>query len=197
MKKGDITIKVLELIVSGTILSVIGLVNALIAISASNYGSSYKRMTSSIYNNGPFENNNQKIKQRYRNIIYKLKKDGLIREEVKNNKKVFILTGLGKNKLTDLKKRQKEQLPSIKSFKKEKGDRFIIVIFDIPEKERRKRNWLREVLKNIGLEMIQKSVWIGKVKIPKELINELNDFKIINFVEIFEITKGGSLKSIS
>ena len=82
------------------------------------------------------------------------------------------------------------------SYSKEKGQ-FTIVVFDIPEKERSKRAWIREVLKNLDLKMIQKSVWVGKVKIPKQFIDDLDKFNMVDFVEIFEISKAGSLKQIN
>src|SRR3990167_838001 len=76
------------------------------------------------------------------------------------------------------------------------NNRLIIVIFDIPERERRKRAWLRLALKNIGLKLIQRSVWMGKVKIPKEFLDDIRELHLVNFVEIFEITKSGSLNQV-
>ena len=136
-----------------------------------------------------------KAKQNYYNLIYQLKRGGLIEEKEKNNKKFFIITKKGKGKLSFLKKQRKESLPEV-SYSSEENNKFIIFIFDIPEKEKRKRDWLREVLKKLGLKMIQKSVWIGKTKIPKEFLDDLFKLKIIDYVEIFEITKAGSLKNL-
>ena len=44
--------------------------------------------------------------------------------------------------------------------------------------------------------MIQKSVWIGKVKIPKEFLDDLFKLRLIDYIEIFEISKAGSLKNL-
>ena len=74
---------------------------------------------------------------------------------------------------------------------------FTIVTFDIPERERRKRDWLRGALRNLGLAMVQKSVWIGKVKIPGELVEDMKSMRILDFVEIFEISKTGSLQQVT
>jgi len=134
-----------------------------------------------------------KSKQKYYDCIYKLKRDGLIEEKTKENKKFFILTPLGKNKLKILKNKRKEEIPP-SNYHKENSDKLTIIIFDIPEKERRKRDWLRSVLKNLGFQMVQKSVWLGKVKIPQQFLEDLNNLQIINYIEIFEITKTGSLK---
>ncbi len=195
MKRGDITIKILETIAAGAALSIIGLFEAFGAILNSGYGASYGKMRKEI-SKSETQINRKEDKQRYYNILYKLKKSGLIEEEVKNNKKFFHITVLGKKKLAALKNKQKLSFPETRQFKKEDSDKFTIVIFDIPEREKRKRHWLRSVLKNIGMAMVQKSVWIGKVKVPKDLVDYLYDLKIIEFVEIFEITKTGSLKNI-
>ena len=100
------------------------------------------------------------------------------------------------NKLKILKKQPIGPLLE-KTYEKESSERVTIVIFDIPEKERRKRDWLRAVLKNLGLKMIQKSVWIGKVKIPEALIKDLKRLNLIECVEIFEVSRTGSLEHIA
>lgn len=136
-----------------------------------------------------------KLKQRYQNVLYKLKKDGLIEEKIKNERRFFTITKKGTKRLNFLKGGLSLATPPI-NYQKKTGNKIVIVIFDIPEKERRKRQWLREVLKNIGLKMAQKSVWIGKMKIPKQFLDDLYVLKIIDFVEIFEISSSGSLRTV-
>jgi len=120
----------------------------------------------------------------------------LIKEKTKEGNKFFSLTQKGKIKLSQLKKNSRERLPEI-IYQKAKSNKFTIVIFDIPETEKRKRSWLRVALGNLGFKMIQKSVWLGKVKIPKRFLDNLFQFKLVDFVEIFEISKTGSLKQIT
>ena len=48
----------------------------------------------------------------------------------------------------------------------------------------------------MNFRILQKSVWIGKVKIPKEFIDDLKELNMINYVEIFEISRGGSLRQV-
>lgn len=98
----------------------------------------------------------------------------------------------GEKKVGELKNR----LPN-RHYKKEDKKSLIIMSFDIPEKLRRKRNWLREVLRNLGFNMIHQSVWIGKSKIPKHMIDDLERIKILEFVEILEISKTGTLKNLN
>ncbi len=62
----------------------------------------------------------------------------------------------------------------------------MIVAFDIPEEQKRKRAWLRFELKNLGFEILQKSIWFGPAPLPKEFIKRLNDLGILNFIKFFE-----------
>ncbi|AKM77955.1 MAG: hypothetical protein UY31_C0041G0009 [Candidatus Wolfebacteria bacterium GW2011_GWE1_48_7] len=129
----------------------------------------------------------------YHSLIYKLKRDGLILEEGKGNKKRYFLTDKGGQKLEILK--TKEGFPD-PWYSKGKGNRVIIVMFDIPEVQTKKRVWLRLVLNNLDFKMAQKSVWIGKTKIPKELIADLVRMQLENYVEIFEVGSTGNLKHL-
>ena len=72
----------------------------------------------------------------------------------------------------------------------------IIVSFDVPERERRKRDWLRDALRNLGLRMVHKSVWIGKQKLPREFLADLARLRLTDFIEVFEVGKQGSLRHI-
>ena len=171
---------------------------------SSGYGASYGKLQYELSKKQrerekkSFEREIQKeTKQKYYNLIYKLKTGGLIEEKKKDNKKLFILTEKGKKKLFSLKEKGKKKLPDISYYQfKEDSNKFVIVIFDIPELERKKRGWVRLALNNLGLKMIQKSVWIGKVKIPKEFLDDLFKLRLIDYIEIFEISKAGSLKNL-
>ena len=123
------------------------------------------------------------------NFIYQMKYDGLIREIKEKGK--FKLSKKGKDKIKEL----KNKLPD-RHYPKKNQKNMVIVSFDVPERLRRKRNWLREVIKNLGFGMIHQSVWVGKIKIPEQLIFDLENMRILEYVEIFEVTKLGSLKKI-
>ncbi len=138
---------------------------------------------------------NRELRARHRDLIYGLKKDELIKERVKEKKKYFFLTEKGKEKILELEEGIKNKLPK-NNYEPKNSERFSIVVFDVPENERRKRDWIRNVLKNLKFRMVQKSVWIGKVKISKELIDDLFKLKMDEYVEIFEISKAGSLKQV-
>ncbi len=195
MAKGDILFRILETI-GDIAVSGVDLFNAFLN---AGYGASYGKINhelSKIERERIKYEEERKLKQKYYNLLYKLREDGLIKVEVKNKSKLFFLTANGKRKLDKLKIKIGDRLPSPAGYNGEKGN-LAIVVFDIPERQRNKRGWIREVLKNIGLKMIQKSVWIGRVKIPEEFLKDIHRLKIIDFVEIFEISKTGSLKQIN
>ncbi len=59
-----------------------------------------------------------------------------------------------------------------------------IVMFDIPEERRVERNWLRAELLSCDYTLLQKSVFIGKRPLPRKLLEELKDKKLISHVHI-------------
>lgn len=189
--KGKILRQILEFLEDG----VVNQVNFFDAILSSGYGANMSKIeyeyqkNKKAYDLREIQFNDFKIKKkRLQKFLSKLKKDGLI-VEIKNSSKLAI-SDKGKERLSKLKTTQ------TKYYEKEVNAGFVIVSFDIPEKLRRKRNWLREVIQNLGFKMVHKSVWVGKVKIPKQLIFDLEEMNILECVEIFEISKTGSLEKI-
>ena len=45
--------------------------------------------------------------------------------------------------------------------------------------------------------MLQRSVWVGKCKLPDELMDDLNTIGLLPYVEILAVTKRGSLKELT
>ncbi len=167
------------------------------AFLAAGYGASSRKLDHELSKQRKARRNREEWQKFYK-FIYKLKKDGLI-EKAKRQKPVLLrITAKGEKILGLLTKRKNATLPSF-SYKNDlpKNDKLILVIFDIPESERRKRSWLRSALKNMKFNLIQKSVWIGKVNIPKDFLFDLKKLNLIDFVEIFEISKTGSLTKLA
>ena len=81
----------------------------------------------------------------------------------------FVLPIFYKNNL----KKRIAARPLIKNYEKFPSKEVVIFSFDIPEKERVKRAWVRGVLKNLGFTMIQQSVWLGKGPLPKQFTERL------------------------
>lgn len=190
--RGDLRLKILRILNN----TATGLIDIADAFLGAGYGKSYRRTTTSgQLHQLRWKDLDKAEKQRYYNLFYNLKKQGLIKEETRGSKNFFAITSKGKTILSLLIKRKKEELPH-NVYSRESSNGFVIVAFDVPEKEKRKREWLRSTLKNLGLKMIQKSVWLGKVKIPKRLLEDIHRLRLAGCVEIFEINKTGSLEHL-
>ncbi len=108
--------------------------------------------------------NNRKQKQNFSSTFYYLRKKGLID-----------ITYLGKQIHISLTKEgrrlaNKYQIDDIKITKPKKWDqRWRILIFDIPDKHKIKREALRGKLKELNLYQLQKSVWVCPYDFTKEV----------------------------
>ncbi len=170
------------------------LVEDLLSVFTMPYRTSYSRMDYLLQKRHEEADRivSKRTRRSFHNFLYRLKKDGLITKMDRNKKTFFKLSPRGKEILQKL---RSVILPSAKHENKEENT-LKIVIFDIPEKEKNKRDWLRSALKNLDFNMIQKSVWMGKSKLPEEFIRDLGQLNILSYVEIFAITKAGSLRSL-
>lgn len=75
-----------------------------------------------------------------------------------------------------------------------KDGRARLVIFDIPERERKKRDALRFELLAYNFKQLQKSVWIGYNPLPNDFIELLDHLRLKNHVHIFGIKERGTLE---
>lgn len=103
-------------------------------------------------------------KQRFYNAFYKLRKKGYINLEYKGKQLYISLTKEGRKWAG---RYQIDDLEIKKSWRWDKKWR--VLIFDIKEKQKIKREALRGKLKELGLYNIQKSVWVC----PYEFKNEV------------------------
>ena len=71
-----------------------------------------------------------------------------------------------------------------------------IITFDIPEKERRKRTWLRSALAGLDCSIIHKSVWLSKRPLPRRFIEDIHRLDIARYVHIFAVAKKGTISDI-
>ena len=62
----------------------------------------------------------------------------------------------------------------------------LIIAFDIPERHRKKRDWLRIELRNLGFELLQKSVWFGPPPLPMDFIKSLANLQLLPYMKFFE-----------
>jgi len=109
-------------------------------------------------------------------LIRRLKIAGYIEMEKRGKKAAYTLTDKGKVKIIKYKISQCKLLP--------KGQ-FVMVIFDIPESQRRLRNELRWVLKQNKFIPVQLSVWASKQRVYKEIKDLIFELGIEKWVTIF------------
>ena len=122
-------------------------------------------------------------------VLSKLKKQGLVSKQGKHKRSSWSATLAGKNRLGYLKSFSEIGLPKPDGIPR-------LVMFDIPESERKKRNWLRMNLMAANYSQLQKSVWLGYNPLPESFIKFLDELKLKNKVHIVSIAKQGTLEEI-
>ena len=121
--------------------------------------------------------------------LSKLKSEGLI---FKNDLNQIYLSEKGKHKLNNF---QNSFSLNKDLYKKKVGERVIVISYDIPVAFNKERNILRDMLRTLGLYMVHRSVWVGKVVLPERFVIDLNKLGVMDYVEILEVTKNGTLKT--
>ena len=136
-------------------------------------------------------------RQRFYSLLSYLKKQGLVENKKEGRGSLWKITKRGLEKLHILRERNRysKESATYKEGKAEGGLK--IVAYDIPaEGNQKRRDWLRWALLNMGFTMLQKSVWVGKNKIPEEFVKDLRERRLLPYVQIFEVSNRGTLKEI-
>ncbi len=158
-----------------------------------NYHKSYKAARRVLYGGTGRNKESGKSKaekQKYYSLLNQLKRQRLIECKKAHNGTFWKITTTGLKKLKFIRENKTEYICI-------SDDKLKIVMYDIPEKEKKKRFWLREVLKNLDFKMLQKSVWIGKNKIPETLFYHMSEKAILNYIHVLEISKKGTIKELT
>ncbi|PIR86837.1 MAG: hypothetical protein COU11_03195 [Candidatus Harrisonbacteria bacterium CG10_big_fil_rev_8_21_14_0_10_49_15] len=134
---------------------------------------------------------NKSAKKRFSQLTYELRRDQLIAIDPKSQK--FQITTTGRDWLHQFLKKKSPELPEYNP-KTQPQKTVTVFSYDIPEKQRIYRNWVRATVVSFGMKPLQQSVYIGKIKLPEEFIKDLVSFELDEYVEIFEITKAGTLR---
>ncbi len=130
--------------------------------------------------------------KKFHTLLSKMRHDGLIKKERFDSKNFWELTKKGLKHFEKISGFPKIILPERK-YKKEKSNDLTLVVFDIPEKYKHKRAWLRKYLIDLGFQMLQRSVWIGKYEVPEDFIYDLKELNILDNMHILKVHKTGSL----
>ncbi len=114
------------------------------------------------------------------NVLYYLAKKGLIKIVDKHNERFIKLTNKG-------------QLEALLSKARLKGERkkwdgkWRLIVFDIPEESREKRNHFRWLLKHNGFFKLQASVFISPYPLNREAVDYLKETGLINYIRILKV----------
>ncbi len=76
----------------------------------------------------------------------------------------------------------------VSSFKKD-VPKNLIIMYDIPDEQKKERDWLRRHLIKFGYIMIQRSVWVGPSPLPKDFLKYLKEIKIGDNLKTFKLAK--------
>lgn len=109
-------------------------------------------------------------KQSIRNVYYKAIKSGLIE--------------YGSDKMPRLTEKGRSKLQRYQPKKLAGGQ--LMVVFDIPEKQRTKRQRLRTVLREFKFQQIQKSVWVSQYDCEQYLRMEIQQSRLEEYAVIYE-----------
>lgn len=115
-----------------------------------------------------------------RNTLTRLRKKGLVKKTQTGWSSSNLINSVLKNNINEL---DKIKLQASKN--KKNGE--IIVMYDIPEYLRSKRDILRDGLKVLDFKQKQQSVWIGPAPLPEEFIKFINDLKITKYINFFKV----------
>ncbi len=133
----------------------------------------------------------------YISMLSRMKKQGLIQKRRHENGG-WAITQKGIARLKRIKK-ERSNLNSLRTahFTPSMSKEVVIISFDIPEREKAKRRWLREALKSLSFSFLHKSVWIGTKGVPKEFMDALQERRLLPYVHIVGVKKSGTLERIS
>ncbi len=126
-------------------------------------------------------------------ILSRLHKEGLVARDGVKKKSSWRITRKGKEHIRL--SVSAESLPKGEYALPRKDGKARIVVFDIPERQRRKRDWLRMQLLACDFAPLQKSVWTGTRPLPVELIEEIDALDLGAYVHIMSIGEKGTLVS--
>lgn len=119
-------------------------------------------------------------RKQFNNLVYHLKKKGYIKIASLQGSHGVLLTSKGVQKAL----RAKCQFDT----KKKRSDgKWIMIIFDIPEKKRVLRDMLRQVLIDLGYEKFQESVWVSPYDVLGNTEAFVRAYQLDIYIRVFLI----------
>lgn len=121
-----------------------------------------------------------------RTVLSRMRADGLVEN---SGRGVWGITEYGRKLVGFMEKKNKKPTPT------SRAESDMIIVFDVPEKQRTKRARLRFELAAQGFSQLQKSVWLGKGPVDAEFMAFLKTNNLMRTVHMFAIAKRGTLRA--
>lgn len=119
-------------------------------------------------------------KRQFAQFVNYLKKMGYIKIAVKGEKKGILLTPKTKEKILKIKTK-------LKNKRRRKDKKWIMLMYDIPKRKTKQSILLRTILKNLGYQQFQKSIWVSPYDVLKETKEAINIYSLDPYIKIFLI----------
>ena len=137
-------------------------------------------------------------KHQFHQTLQYLKRQGLVVKKGERRDAAWMLTKRGSKKLLMYRKSRADLFSSSHiRFPAPQGGDLTIISFDIPERERRKRDWIRRCLVEMDFELLQKSVWVARGGVHEDFMHALRERNLLDAVHIFAVTRQGTVKKSS
>lgn len=121
-------------------------------------------------------------RKRFSDFVGRLTKSNYVKVASLKGKEGFIITKEGISKAL-------RASFMIEGKKKRKDGKWIMLIFDIPQRYGKSRSLLRSILENLGYKLFQQSVWITPYDVSDKTEKLLQFHSLEKFVKIFLIEK--------
>jgi len=122
----------------------------------------------------------QKRKRQFAQFVNYLKKQGYIKIASLKGKKGILITPKGSKKILKVKYKLSDK-------KRRKDKKWIMIMYDIPEKKKKERTSLREMLQILGYQQFQKSIWMCPYDVFKETEEIIRIYSLSPYVKTFLI----------
>lgn len=116
-------------------------------------------------------------------LLWRLRREGLVVRRKHQGRSAWVLTKQGAARL----RQNVIPVPASDGISR-------LVIFDIPERERKKRDAIRAELIACNFARLQKSVWMGTNPLPEDFITLVDDLRLKGKLHIFSIREQGTIQ---
>ena len=123
----------------------------------------------------------------FRTALSRLKKQGIVESAGWG---LWRLTKKGRMSVVSAEERRKAYARICMASRERKDT---IVIFDVPERRGKLRDYLRTELVALGYIQLQKSVWIGAGPLPEAFMEFIKEKELLPTIHIFTIARKGTI----